>query len=154
MANRIAVDTELLQQMSSQISQLQHSLSSIGDKVTSSVSEVRRVASGQDEIIRKLGNLQRSIHQTAERAGKLARATDQAANRWEEVEKQIGQQQFGQGDVGSVIGQSAIGTILKDFFGINTSGNNDSGKSKDQIISDYEKSHPRWGKEIYMRLTL
>ena len=54
MANRISVDTELLQQMSSQISQLQHSLSSVGDKLTRSISEVRRVASGQDGIIRNV----------------------------------------------------------------------------------------------------
>ena len=94
MANKIYMDTELMEQLGSQIAQLQHSLSSIQQSLSGSVAEVRRVASGQTGIINKLSAVQKNTQKAAEHTGKLARAVRTAAGNWEEAEKRVASQQL------------------------------------------------------------
>ena len=96
MANTISIDTLLLEDLARQIQQLQRSLDATSEKTGRSISEVRRVASGQDGLIRKLQTIQRNVQKTAERAEKLSRATQLAADRWEEAEKKISSQNLPQ----------------------------------------------------------
>lgn len=98
MADKIRIDTQLLDQLSSQITQLERSLYTVNDKVLGSISEVRRVASGQTGTINKLTNVQRNIVRTAERAGRLAKATRNAANNWEEAEHRVTNQKLPETD--------------------------------------------------------
>lgn len=98
MADKIRIDTQLLDQLSSQITQLERSLYTVNDKVLGSISEVRRVASGQTGTINKLTNVQRNIVRTAERAGKLAKATRNAATNWEEAENRVTNQKLPETD--------------------------------------------------------
>ena len=148
MANKIYVDTVVLEQLSNQISQLQRSLSSAGEKVTRSVSEVKRVAPGQTKLIQKLGNVQKNVQKTADHAAKLAQATNQAANRWEEAENRISRQLLGQGGMNSEIAQALTGSALFGFFNGNLLSDILSGNEKDQIISNYEKEHPDQAKKL------
>jgi len=97
MADRISIDTQLLEELSRQIRQVQQSLDSVNGKMTGSIAEVRRVASDQDVLIRKLQIIQQNTRKTAERTGSLARAVYDAANIWEETEKKIGQQKLPEG---------------------------------------------------------
>jgi hypothetical protein len=94
MANKIYMDTELMEQLGSQITQLQHSLSSIQQSLSGSVAEVRRVASGQTGIINKLSAVQKNTQKAAEHTGRLARAVRAAAGNWEEAEKRVASQQL------------------------------------------------------------
>ncbi len=96
MANTISIDTLLLEDLARQIQQLQRSLDATSEKTGRSISEVRRVASGQDGLIRKLQTIQRNVQITAKRAEKLSRATQLAADRWEEAEKKISSQNLPQ----------------------------------------------------------
>ena len=89
MADKISIDTDLLGNLSNQIRQLQHSLESVNGKMRSSISEVQRVAKDQDKLIQKLQNIHRKALETSERTVKLARAVNDAANRWLETEKAI-----------------------------------------------------------------
>ena len=147
MANKIYMDTELLEQLSSQIAQLQQSLSSVSDRVSRSVSEVRRVASGQTGIIQKLGNVQRNVQKTADRAAKLSRAASRAADRWKEAENRIKHQNLGQGEagigdgiggiVGGVIGAGIGGIIGSRIGGI---GGAYIGSKIGELLSDWFKN--------------
>ena len=89
MANKIYVDTQLLEDLGEQIRQLQRSLDSVNGEITRSLSEVRRVASSQDQLIRKMQTVGQNTRKTSDHAGKLANAVIYAAKLWEEAEKKI-----------------------------------------------------------------
>ena len=89
MADRINVDTQLLEELSSQILQLQRSLSGVDTRLGSAISDVRRVASDQTGIINRLNRTRKNLETTSDRLRKLARATGDAADRWEETENKI-----------------------------------------------------------------
>ena len=89
MADVILIDTQLLEQLSSQIMQVKNSLSNIGGNMSSSLSEVRRVAPDQPAIINKLVDANKKLGLTMDHAGKLARAISHAAELWEQTEQKI-----------------------------------------------------------------
>ena len=89
MADKIYMDTQLMEQLSSQISQIRQSLNTINDGVARAIQEARRVASGQTGTIQKLSNTQRKLTGTADRAEKLARAVRSAASTWEDAERRV-----------------------------------------------------------------
>ena len=115
MADKILIDTQLMIQLSNQIQQLQRSLSGVHSEVTRSITEVRRIASGQTGTINKLNNAQKNLARVEDRAGKLAKATQQAAARWEETEKKISSQHIGEGTPGLEITGAIIDSIIKIF---------------------------------------
>ena len=98
MANKIYMDTGLMEQLSSQITQLQRSLSSVQSRVSSSVSEVRRVASEQTGIINKLVTVRKNTQNLYDRMGKLARAVANSADRWEEAENRVSGTNLSEGE--------------------------------------------------------
>ena len=100
MGNKICIDTELLRQISSQLSQVHHSLSGIQQKLSSSVSEVGRVVSDQVGLINVLSSVQKNTQKASEYTDRLAKAVNNAAAKWEEVERQIANQQL-QGSEGA-----------------------------------------------------
>ena len=109
MADKIYMDTQLLEQLSAQITQLKNSLNTVKGSVSSSLSEVRRVASSQTGIINKLSNTQRNLGNTIEHANRLARATKNAANLWTETEERIANQNLGVYDTSNGEGGAAGG---------------------------------------------
>ena len=94
MGDKICIDTELLRQISSQLSQVHHSLSGVQQRLSSSVSEVSRVVSDQVGLINVLSSVQKNTQKASEFTDRLAKAVKNAADRWEEVERQIANQQL------------------------------------------------------------
>ena len=94
MANRIYMDTELMEQLGQQIAQLQNSLSSVQQRLGASAAEIRRIASDQTGIINKVKAVQKNTGKAAEHTGRLARAVRNAAAKWEEAEKRVAAQQL------------------------------------------------------------
>ena len=92
MANKIYMDTELLEQLSSQLSQLRNSLSSVQQRLGGSVAELRRVVSDQTGMINKAVTVQKNTGKVADHTERLAKAVRDAAAKWEEAEKRICQQ--------------------------------------------------------------
>ena len=128
MANKIYMDTGLMEQLSNQITQLQRSLSSVQSRVSSSVSEVRRVASEQTGIINKLVTVRKNTQNLYDRMGKLAKAVANSADRWEEAENRVSGTKLSEGEdagigagaagaAAAVIG--AASAILGNLFGTN-----------------------------------
>lgn len=111
MADKIYMDTELMKQLSNQITQLQRSLSGIGERISRSVSEVRQAVSEETGIISKLTKTRKDAQTLSGRVEQLARAVSQSATRWEEVESKIARRQLSAGEEGiSGTGASAAGT--------------------------------------------
>ena len=89
MANTIVIDTQLLEDLSRQIMQVKNSLSSISGNVTSSLSEVRRVAPDQPAIINKLVRAKNNLSTTINHTQKLSKAVGDAAVLWAAAENKI-----------------------------------------------------------------
>ena len=120
MGDKIYIDTELLRQISSQLSQVHHSLSAVHQKLGGSVSEVRGVVSDQVGLINVLSSVQGNTQKAADYTERLAKAVNNAAARWEEVERQIANQQL-QGSEAAPQGagvETGAGTVT--WFGKNT----------------------------------
>lgn len=94
MGDKIYIDTELLRQISSQLSQVHHSLSGIQQKLSNSVSEVGRVVSDQVGLINVLSAVQKNTQKDSDYTERLAKAVNNAAARWEEVERRLANQQI------------------------------------------------------------
>ncbi len=94
MADTIRIDTEALKDISAQIGRIRSSLESIAGDVSRSVTEVRRVASGQDGIIGKMERTRRNTGVTAKHAERLARALYDSALLWEQAERSIMNNRF------------------------------------------------------------
>ena len=94
MGDKIYIDTELLRQISSQLSQVHHSLSAVHQKLGGSVSEVRGVVSDQVGLINVLSSVQGNTQKAADYTERLAKAVNNAAARWEEVERRLANQQI------------------------------------------------------------
>ena len=120
MANKIYVDTQLLEDLGEQIRQLQRSLDSVNGEITRSLSEVRRVASSQDQLIRKMQTVGQNTRKTSDHAGKLANAVIYAAKLWEEAEKKISQRAITDGSAiaeGEVVAAGGLSPTQKpDWF--------------------------------------
>lgn len=114
MGDKIYIDTELLRQISSQLSQVHHSLSGIQQKLSNSVSEVGRVVSDQVGLINVLSAVQKNTRKDSDYTESLAKAVNNAAARWEEVERRLANQQIQgsedapQGTGGVIKGQGKI----------------------------------------------
>lgn len=94
MGDKIYIDTELLRQISSQLSQVHHSLSAVHQKLGGSVSEVRGMVSDQVGLINVLSSVQGNTQKAADYTARLAKAVNNAAARWEEVERRLANQQI------------------------------------------------------------
>ena len=89
MADRIRIDTGVLEDLQAQIEQIKSSLTDIAGDVSLSVSEVRRVASDQTGIINKVDRARKNTISTADHARRLATAVRNSVQRWEEAEQSI-----------------------------------------------------------------
>lgn len=116
MANKIYMDTELMEQLSQQIVQLQNSLSSIQQRLGASAAEIRRVASDQTGIINKVTAIQKKTEKAANHTGRLARAVRTAADKWEEAEKRVASQQLPESQDSNSAGAGDDGLINQQRF--------------------------------------
>ncbi len=94
MADKIYIDTQLLEALSLEISQLKNSLTQVNSRVSSSLSEVRCVASSQTGTIGRMSKAQQNLGLTVRHADALAKAVGLAADLWEKAEKRIASQRL------------------------------------------------------------
>ncbi len=94
MADKIYMDTELLRRLSGQLNQLSRSLSAVQGDITGSVSEIRRVASGQDKLIRMAIRVGQNTETTVDGIRRLSRAVQRASDIWSEAESKLANQNF------------------------------------------------------------
>ena len=94
MADKIYIDTQLLEELSLEITQLKNSLTQVSSRVSSSLSEVRRVASSQTGTIGRMSKAQQNLGLTVRHADALAKAVGLAADLWEKAEKRIASQRL------------------------------------------------------------
>ena len=99
MANKIYMDTELLEQLSIQLSQLRNSLSSVQQRLRGSVAELRSVVSDQTGMINKVATIQKNAGKAADYTGRLAKAVRDAAAKWEEAEKKVAGQHLPESEI-------------------------------------------------------
>ena len=107
MADKIYIDTQLLEELSLEITQLKNSLTQVSSRVSSSLSEVRRVASSQTGTIGRMSKAQQNLGLTVRHADALAKAVGLAADLWEKAEKRIASQRPPESD-GSLQGQGGV----------------------------------------------
>ena len=117
MADKIKIDTEVLEELRLQINQIRTSLTDIAGDVSSSVAEVRRVASEQTGIINRLERARKNTNTTADHAGRFARAVQRSTQLWEKTERSITENKLGtsespfghaEGDTASSQGGNAV----------------------------------------------
>ncbi len=89
MADRICMDTQLLEQLSSQITAISNALSSVQTSVNSASAEVRRVAASQNGIIQKMNSLQKNTRLTVAHAQSLSAAVRRASILWSDTEREL-----------------------------------------------------------------
>ena len=124
MADRICMDTQLLEQLSSQITAISNALSSVQTSVNSASAEVRRVAASQNGIIQKMNSLQKNTRLTVAHAQSLSAAVRRASILWSDTERELAgtrmqpseaapQNTGGSAAGGSQLAEDAIITSLK-----------------------------------------
>ena len=111
MANKIYMDTELLEQLSSQLSQLRNSLSSVHQRLEGSVAELRRVVSDQTGMINKAVTVQKNTGKVADHTERLAKAVRDAAAKWEEAEKRVAGQQLPEAETAQQ--REGVGAVIQ-----------------------------------------
>lgn len=89
MEDRICMDTELLQRISSQISQTKEMVSSLSGRLNNATSEVQRVASSQTQAIDMLYAAGDTLKQTVMAAEALASGLSGASTLWSDTEYDI-----------------------------------------------------------------